>query len=126
LYERHPNRLPRHAAAQERRERRAGTPMSLKLSPKQARKMGLVEKETRQPAPRRQAGPNSYAGCGLLGWQFATEGAQGECVYAWKVQKGVTLRTSVYPAGAGDDLGKHYRPAIEAIGRGEWTEDLPS
>jgi hypothetical protein len=97
--------------------------MSLKLSPKQARKMGLVGKETRQPAPRRPASLNSYVGCGDQGWFFTTEGAQGERVYGWKAEKGLTFRTATFPAGGGDDLGKHYRPAIEAIGRNEWTED---
>lgn len=97
--------------------------MTLKLSPKQARKMGLVEKIPHAPKERRQPGPNSYAGCCDRGWMFTTEGEAGDLVYAWKVEEGATLRTLVYPAGAGDDLGKHYRPAIEAIVRGEYGGD---
>lgn len=97
--------------------------MTLKLSPKQARKMGLIEKTPPAPKPRAIPGPNSYAGCGLIGWMFTTIGEKGESVYAWKVQKGEILRTLVYPAGAGGNLGAHYRPAIDAIVRGEYGGD---
>lgn len=91
--------------------------MTLKLSPKEARKMGLIEKTPHAPKPRAIPGPNSYAGCVLIGWMFTTIGEKGESVYAWRPGG---VRTPLFAAGAGDDLGKHYRPAIEAIVRGEW------
>lgn len=65
---------------------------------------------------------NSYAGLSQIGWSFATTGERGHLIYAWRVDKGRVLRTPTYPCGAGDNLGSHYRPAIEAINRGEYEE----
>lgn len=93
--------------------------MPLHLSPKQARKLKLIPAdEQRAPKPATQPRRASYTSLGLLGWQFTTEGRDGESVYAWRPGG---PRTALLPAGDGDDLGKHYRPAVEAVERGEFV-----
>jgi hypothetical protein len=47
-------------------------------------------------------------------------------VYAFRCRRdGATDRTARYAPGDGENLGQHYRPAILAIERGEYTTEGP-
>lgn len=99
----------------------------MRLTPKAARHLGLLPPDapklittTKRTPVRRRA---SYTSLGLLGWQFGT-GPTG--VFAFRCRRdGRTDRTARLPPGAGDDLGQHYHPVIEAIERGEYTTEGP-
>ena len=95
----------------------------MRLTAKEARRLGIraerAERQERAPVEHREG---SYAWACSLGWQFGTTGSRGELVYAWKAEGRRVLRTATYPAGAGDDLGSHYKAACEAVVRGEYAE----
>jgi hypothetical protein len=94
----------------------------MRLTRKEARRMGITEEATeRQPRAPVAHKEGSYAWACSQGWQFGTTGRRGELVYAWKAEKGVLLRTPLFPCGAGDDLGAHYQPACAAVARGEYS-----
>jgi hypothetical protein len=97
----------------------------MRLTRKEARRLGIKDEAPRVERSPVVHTPGSYAWAGAQGWMLATTGIRGELVYAWRANGPRLWRTADYPAGAGDDLGSHYRAACAAIARGEYAEVLP-
>lgn len=97
--------------------------MPIPLSPKEARRLGLEAPRTpvarRKSVGRGTASRLSYEAAGLLKWRFMT-GPLG--VMAWRSVPGGVEKTARYPAGAGERIDQHYRPALDAIQCGAYAE----
>lgn len=96
----------------------------MRMTPKAARRLGLMPPDAPKPTTtttKHRPARGGYAGLSAAGWQFGT-GPRG--VFAFRCRRdGRIDRTARYEPGDGDSLGQHYRPAIEAIDRGEYTTE---
>lgn len=100
----------------------------MRLTPKAARRMGIApnapKPATATATTKCRPARGGYTGLSVAGWQFGT-GPRG--VYAFRCRRdGIVERTARLLPGDGESLGQHYRNAILAIERGEYTTEDPT